>query len=103
MYRHNRPPQRGECPIQRGTNTIRSQMVEAEARVTRKPYSCRRLNQHANTKSKLATEPMTMDPTKSAVCRWSPRLAENTIHIARGAVRGIVEMIAARWRERSRT
>jgi len=46
-------------------------MVEAEARVTRRPHSCRRPNQHANTKSKLATEPMTMDPTKLAVWRWS--------------------------------
>ena len=57
--------------------------------------------EQAKTNTRLATAPMTMDPAKSAVGRWSPRLAENTIHMARGAVTGIVAMMAARWRERS--
>jgi hypothetical protein len=45
-------------------------MAAARARVTKKPHSCRSPNQQANTKTRLATEPMTMDQTKSAV--WRP-------------------------------
>jgi len=67
-------------------------MAEAKARLSTKPQLCRSPNQHANTNSKLPTAPMSIDATKSAVWRWSPPLAEKTIHIASGAVR---------WRERS--
>src|SRR5688572_8103085 len=44
-----------------------------------------------------------MERTKSAVGRWSPPLAENTTHMASGAVRGMVAMMAASARERSCT
>src|SRR5438105_4205116 len=93
--------QLGEWSIQRGINTTRSQIAEAKARLSTKPQLCRSPNQHANTNSKLPSSTYEHGGDKSAVWRWSPPLAEKTIHIASGAVSGIVAMMAARWRERS--